>query len=53
MSIKDWENGRKLNIHAPDIENLFVVDYPLGDEDNVGLMERQSKRNRNKINQAR
>lgn len=53
MSIKDWQNGRKLNIHAPEIEDMFAIDYPQGEEPNDVLLERQAKRNRSKINQAR
>ena len=49
MSIKDWKNGRKLNLRDADIEDLFEFDYELGEQD----WELEEKRKRSKINQAR
>lgn len=53
MSLKDWKNGRKLNLRDAEIKDMFSYDFPLGEESNDELMETQSKRNRSKINQAR
>jgi len=49
MSIEKWQNGKKLDRHAPEIEDMFAIDYPLGEQD----WELEEKRKRSKINQAR